>query len=460
MSDSRRIVLYDLNPQTCRNGQCRLLSAWTAAMPDRPRFSILTSLEASLGAPPDLLIVRPSPDESFAGTCATFRRYWPETPLLAVFCGHWTGISDAIACLNDGIDDFDCCPLNRVELLARLQRLRPARAASVLAQNLPEQSPLPDFLVGRSPRFLHAIERLPRLAMSDATILLLGETGTGKEVFARALHYLGARKGHPFIPVNCGSLPDHLLENELFGHVKGAFTDAGSTETGLLSAAEGGTLFLDEVDALSMSAQVKLLRFLQDREYRALGSAKTLVANVRVIAATNADLNERVRARQFREDLYYRVNVLSLRVPPMRERIEDVSLLANHFLRRFRPQSQPTAVRFSPAALQKLGAYHWPGNVRELEATIQRAVVLGRNPTINAADIDLPIETPDSNAHILGLHEAKRMAVGQFEKTYLINLLSNHGGNISQAAREAGKERRSFQRLVRKHQLDRDLFKK
>jgi DNA-binding NtrC family response regulator len=249
------------------------------------------------------------------------------------------------------------------------------------------------------------------------------------------------------------------VENELFGHMKGAYTDASSPEKGLIAEAEGGTLFLDEVDSLSKSAQVKLLRFLQDREYRPLGSARSQSANVRVLAATNADLWHLVQSKQFREDLYYRINVLALRLPPLRERIEDIAPLALHFLHRYATQYRREAQQFSAEALNKLRAYGWPGNVRELETVIQRSLLLTSASIIQADDIELPVPYACTGSGDASFREAKLRVVEQFERAYLISLLSAHKGNITQAAKQAGKERRTFARLLQKHQLEGNTFR-
>jgi DNA-binding NtrC family response regulator len=389
------------------------------------------------------------------------RKRWAAVPFLAVFCSYWVGVDRVARCLNDGIDDFLRCPFRRDETIARLERLLAYSGSARHAGRDRERSWQPETLIGRSPKFVWVLDRLQSMSQSEATVLLHGETGTGKEVFGRAVHYLGPRRGRAFIPVNCGSLPDNLFENELFGHVKGAYTDASTSEHGLLRAAEGGTIFLDEIDSLSASGQVKLLRFLQDHEYRPLGSSLNLRADVRVVAATNANLRSLVETKMFREDLFYRLNILSLRIPPLRDRPEDIPLLAEHFLRRFRPQSQPTALRFSPAVIQKLLSHKWPGNIRELEGVISRAVVLCRNAVISTADIDLHLdEAAEPVPAQSNLKEAKQTMVETFERLYLIGLLDNHGGNVSRAAREAGKERRTFQRLVKKYNLNREQFRK
>jgi two-component system response regulator AtoC len=289
-------------------------------------------------------------------------------------------------------------------------------------------------------------------------VLITGETGTGKELFARAIHYAGPRKGKPFVPVNCGALPDHLVENELFGHARGAYTDAASGQQGLVAESEGGTLFLDEVEALSPAAQAKLLRFLQDYEYRQLGSPKTHRADVRVIAATNVDLKAEVEAQRYREDLFYRLSVLLLRIPALRDRGEDIPLLARHFARRYaRRQGRPQP-HFSDDAVACLMAHGWPGNVRELEAVVQRSVLMARSGTLEAEDIELLAGEPGERSTLRAFQEAKSSAIDSFERSYLTRVLTVHAGNISEAARAAGTDRRALQRLMRKHGIDRRLF--
>jgi two-component system response regulator GlrR len=307
-------------------------------------------------------------------------------------------------------------------------------------------------VVGQSASMQRAAERVALIAQTDVTCLLSGETGTGKELFARAIHYLGGRKHGPFVPVNCGAIPDHLFENELFGHRRGAYTDAQSNEVGLLAYAENGTLLLDEVDALSASAQVKILRVLQEREYRPVGSAHIVPANIRIVAATNCNLLRRIEARQFREDLYFRLNVLSLTIPPLRERLDDVPLLAAHYVREYASAHHRAVTGFDDSMVARLQAYRWPGNVRELQTVVQRAVLTAKSPLLTAADLDLPEAAPNASAH-LTLKAAKSVAVSQCERTYLSAVLQQCEGNVTQAAKLAGKERRSFQRLLRKYSI-------
>jgi two-component system response regulator GlrR len=296
------------------------------------------------------------------------------------------------------------------------------------------------------------LRRIPLLATVDATILITGETGTGKELVARALHYCGHRRSGPFVPCNCGALPDHLVENELFGHATGAYTDARSEQKGLLAIADGGTLFLDEIESLSLNGQVKLLRLLQDREYRPLGSSQIHRADLRIMAATNVKLSELVAKKQFREDLFYRLNVLQLDLPPLRERLGDVPGLARAFLRRFADQVNRPALRLSEDAFRAMQAYEWPGNVRELESVIQRAAVLTKACTIDSADLQLPGSDP--SLPTIRFEIAKQKAIHGFEHAYLVELLSQAEGNVSRAAQLAGKDRRSFLRLLRKCNLN------
>lgn len=311
-------------------------------------------------------------------------------------------------------------------------------------------------LVGEAPVFVKAIARLPSIARASVPALLLGETGTGKELVARAIHYLSARKASPFVPVNCGSLPDTLLEDELFGHERGAYTDARLSRVGLIAQAAGGTLFLDEVDSLTPRAQVALLRVIQDNLVRPLGSSVEQPVDVRFVAASNTDLSVLVRQRAFREDLYYRLCVLQLRLPPLRERKEDILPLARHFLRKHALRDRVTP-HLSAEAEAALRAFHWPGNVRELENTIIRGIHLAEAEEIEVADLALAgVDEPTvpDPAPTRSFSEAKREVVASFERGYLLRLISQHRGNVSNAARSAGKERRELGRLLKKHQLN------
>jgi DNA-binding NtrC family response regulator len=286
-------------------------------------------------------------------------------------------------------------------------------------------------------------------------VLITGETGTGKELFAHAIHSLSKRKSGPFIPVDCGSLPEQLAENELFGHCRGAFTDAHRDQRGLAAMAEDGTLFLDEVDALSLANQAKLLRFLQEGTYRALGAERFMRSNARVIAASNQSIEDRVQQGHFRSDLYFRLNVLRLHLPPLRERREDIVLLARHFLdHEF--ASEPLRKSFSAAAIHKIESHSWPGNVRELFNAVQRAAVCSRGQSITPHDIPLANEGATAESNVIsgeGFQRARRRAIEQFERVYVENLLARHSGNVTRAASEAGKERRSFGKLVKKYNL-------
>lgn len=326
-------------------------------------------------------------------------------------------------------------------------------------------------LIGGSPCFLKVTAMIPVLSMSKSTVLISGETGTGKELFARAIHYCGNRQSKPFVPVNCAALPDHLIENELFGHSKGAFTGALIEKPGLLHEADGGTLFLDEIDSLSLSVQSKLLRLLQDQEFRPLGSTKSRTIDVKIIAATNSDLRYLVEGRQFREDLFYRLNILSVILPPLRDRKDDILILANHFLKVYAKEFGKEGITIGHSAKAKLLSHTWPGNVRELVGVIQRTVAMGAGERLEAQDFDLPkvekLGLPDPTVTLMsrGVISAdysfqvmKTKVIEEFERAYLSEVLSTHQGNISQAARAAKKERRAFQRLVHKHGLDRRKF--
>jgi DNA-binding NtrC family response regulator len=295
---------------------------------------------------------------------------------------------------------------------------------------------------------LRTAERIAATARTDLPVLITGETGTGKELFARAIHFMSRRRNHPFIPVDCGGIPDHLFENELFGHVRGAFTDAHTEQRGLAAVAEGGTLFLDEVESLPLAAQAKLLRFLQERQFKALGSERWAQADVRIVAATNRDLVKQTAEKEFRPDLYFRLDVLRLELPPLRERPEDIPLLARYFLAQHEPAGR--ARSFSPAALRRLTSYHWPGNVRELLNVIQRAIVFSKGAQIDACEIVLSQTTTTDRRDF---RTAREETIESFERAFVQELLQRHQGNVTHAAKEAGKERRAFGRLIKKYGL-------
>jgi DNA-binding NtrC family response regulator len=373
--------------------------------------------------------------------------------MLAILCGR-AGQEQIPFSLLGSLDDYIFSPFHPTEFTFRIRRLLTG-SPEVCARDEKLQHERLREVVGDSPALCQVLAKIPLIAACDSTCLLEGETGTGKELFARAIHYMGPRHNKPFVPVNCGAFPDHLIENELFGHAKGAFTDASSSEPGLIAYAQDGTLFLDEVDALSLAAQVKLLRLLQEHEYRQVGSPRILRSNARIIAASNADLRQAIAARDFREDLYHRLNVLRLPIPALRDRAGDIPILATHFLYRYAEKHKKNVRHLSGGAQRKLATYSWPGNVRELEGVIQRAVLMSEGPFVQAADIDLGDSSlPEDSGRMLPLRAAKAKLMCQFERSYLIEVLTTHCGNVSHAARAAGRERRSFQRLIKKHSIN------
>lgn len=320
-------------------------------------------------------------------------------------------------------------------------------------------------LVGEAPCFVQAVEQLSTVEKSDAAVLLMGETGTGKELFARAIHYLSGRADGPFVALNCGSLPDTLLEDELFGHERGAFTDAHLRRSGLIAQAENGTLFLDEVDSLTARAQVVLLRVLQDKKFRAIGACGEQQANVRILAATNARLEQLVQQGTFRADLYYRLSVFTVSLPPLRSRRNDIVVLASHFIKKH-TRSDRGNVRLTPAAAAALIDYHWPGNVRELENAIIRAGHRAkRDEWIDVQDLGLPLPQEEQAESVCeqvpssrSFQNLKHQTIMLFERKYLINLMMECQGNVTRAAHTAGKERRALGRLLQKYQIDPKSF--
>jgi DNA-binding NtrC family response regulator len=302
------------------------------------------------------------------------------------------------------------------------------------------------------------VEKIPLVARSNSPVLITGETGTGKELCARAIHYLSPRRDHPFIPVDCAALPDHLFENEVFGHARGAFTDAHRDQKGLVALAEGGTLFLDEIDSLSLGAQAKLLRFMQERTYKPLGSNRFLQARLDVVAATNHDLEAMVRAKQFRSDLFFRLSVLRLHMMPLRERRGDIALLARHFLEMACAQAGVARKTLALATIGKLTNYDWPGNVRELYNVIQSAVVFSEGAQILPRHIARPSGAMPDEPDRSSFRAARAGVLEEFERRYVEDLLRECDGNVTHAARLAKKDRRAFGRLIKRYNIQRELL--
>jgi two-component system response regulator GlrR len=384
---------------------------------------------------------------------ASLQRAFPHRPVLVTTTHPDT--FDFFRVLEMGASDFLLPPLRRSELLPRLMRqARVTCCSDALVQKLKEDIGLKQ-MIGESPTFLDKVRCVPRFARCDATVLISGESGTGKELFARAIHYLSPRADRPFVPINCGALPENLVESEIFGHKRGAFTGAASDQAGLIGEAEGGTLFLDEIDCLTPQAQVKLLRFLQDGEYRSVGSHQILRANIRVVAAANADFSHIVREKKFREDLFYRLNVLALALPALRERPGDILLLTHDFLEKQAAIAGTRPKNLSLAALNQLLSHSWPGNVRELQNVLMRAIVMSDRDQIEPSDLDLPEE--GHAAEDQSFRTMKSRVVWRFEHDFLATALRAHHGNITRAASAVKKNRRAFWQLLRKHNLLADV---
>jgi two-component system, NtrC family, response regulator GlrR len=401
------------------------------------------------------LVLPPGLDARACALVQSVRKAFEDAPVIVVI--EECEAARVLELLRAGASDFVAAPPKVTELVPRVLRLLEQSARTDgLEQSLKRKIGLRQ-LVGESGNFLTEINKIPLVARCDSRVLICGETGTGKEVCARAIHHHSPRAHKPFIPVNCGAIPSELIENELFGHERGAFTGATSARPGLIQEAEGGTLFLDEIDCLPLLAQTKLLRFLQEKEYRRLGSTATRRADVRVIAAANRPLEESVREGRLRQDLFYRLKVITLTLPPLRERPDDVLPLARHFLDKYAAEFGRPVAGLTPDASRKLSDYDWPGNVRELEHTIERAVIFCESASLSWSDIPLPgAEAPSARE---SFRQAKARVVEQFEKSYIQQLLASHQGNISKAASAARKNRRAFWQLIRKHHIDASKYK-
>ncbi len=367
----------------------------------------------------------------------------PDLPVV-IITAHGS-IPDAVKATQEGVFAFLTKPINREELLETIETAL-AGAPSTPASWSEE-------IVTRSSVMADLLQQAERVAHSAVSVLVSGPSGSGKELLARAIHKASPRANAPFIAINCGALPEQLLESELFGHVKGAFTGAVSRHQGLFQAADGGTLFLDEIGDMPLPLQVKLLRALQERQIRPVGSTETIPVDVRLISATHRDLEQAMQQQDFREDLYYRLNVVNLNLPPLRERPEDIPLLARFFVERAAQRHNSKVKGLSPGALTLLAQVAWPGNVRQLENVIEQVVALSTTPIIAEGSIAQALSSQD---HVLPTFNDAR---ADFERRYLIKVMQITEGNASQAARIAGRNRTDFYKLLNKYNLEPAQFK-
>jgi len=316
-------------------------------------------------------------------------------------------------------------------------------------------------IIGNTPAMQKVFSTIETVAISDSSVMITGESGTGKELVARAIHKMSSRKNSPLVPINCSAITETLFESELFGHIKGAFTGAFDNKKGLLEYANNGTVFLDEAGDIPLSIQVKLLRAIQEREIRRVGSNETIRIDVRFISATNRDLRQLIKEGRFREDLFYRLNVIEINLPPLRERREDILILASHFLGKYSTKQNKDIKGFSPETVAILENYSWPGNIRELENAIERSVVMCRGSLITVHDLPAHISKGYQPANTERITEkyrdARRRMIESFEKNYFAQLLNQTGGNISRASEIAGIDRSNLAKLLKKYP---DVYKK
>lgn len=358
--------------------------------------------------------------------------------VVVMMSGH-SNVTEAVEAMKQGAFDYLVKPFDKPQLLQTVQKALTLR--TVLVENLALKRQMQDRIahtqvIGSSPVWRHIRQLVEQVAPSRATVLLSGESGTGKELVANLLHRLSPRAEQPFVTINAAALPSTLLESELFGYEKGAFTGAQLRKLGRFELANHGTLFLDEICEMPMEVQAKLLRVLQENTFERLGGTRTVQVDVRIVAATNKDLAQEVAAHRFREDLYYRINVIAISLPPLRKRADDIPLLVHHFLRKYNHQNQKAITAIQQQALQRLQAYHWPGNVRELENVIERAVVLAQGSTIGIAELpphlqdQEPVIVPDAH-FVLPVHTT----LAEIEREAIVQALRHSGGNRQAAAR-------------------------
>jgi DNA-binding NtrC family response regulator len=436
---------------------------------ERPGLTCLTATDGEIGLRvlederPDVVLTDLTmPNVDGMQVLARARELDPEAVVM-IITAHAT-VESAVAAVKAGAWDYVAKPFSADELRLAVERALRQRRLATENRRLREQLQTTftvEGLVGKSPVVAQVVEVVRKAARSEANILIHGESGTGKELVARAIHANSPRASQAFVPVDCASLPEQLLESELFGHERGAFTGAVRTKPGLFETASGGTLFLDEIAEMPLGLQSKLLRALQERQVRRIGGTRLLPVDVRLVAATNRDLAAEAAQGRFREDLFYRVNVIAIHLPPLRDRRGDAVLLAYHFLRRYSATRDRKLEGISPETLEILEGYHWPGNVRELQNVIERACALAEGPLLEPRDLPESLRGPRRAGGPVGpapsvdrpLKTAKADWIKTFEQQYLVEVLRQHDGNISQAARAAGIDRKTIHRLMTKYRI-------
>ena len=452
--DRARVLVVDDEPEMCQT--CRKILArhghevWLAE-------SGAAGLQALRETPIDLAVIDLRlPDMDGLEVLRQAKRINPDI-IAIIITAHGT-VDTAIEAVREGAFDYLLKPFSMAELEVTTQRSldhrRLVEENRELQGELSSMKPFTE-IVATSPQMQKVLETIRKLATSEANILLAGESGTGKELAARAIHKASRRRHRPFVPIDCAAMPENLLESEMFGYEKGAFTGAVGSKRGLLETAADGTAFMDEIGELPLTMQSKLLRVLQDHQFRRVGGTELLRTDFRLIAATNRNLREMVKDGTFREDLYYRLNVVTIELPPLRDRPSAIAPLARHFLRHF-VEKTGKEVKISNAAMMIMERYHWPGNVRELMNVLERAVSLTEFNQITPLDLPLTIlesvkGTVPSNEE--SFRAAKRRVIEEFESRYISEVLSETAGNVSEAARRCGMQRSAFQRLMAKYRL-------
>ena len=450
---SRNTVLVVDDDKAHRTMLKTLLSGWGYAISEADDGS--TAIEMARENPFDLVLmdirmIKVSGLEALG----EIKNYNPAIPIIIMTA--YSSVETAVEALKKGAYDYLTKPLDFDELRLTMERAMDhthlKEENRLLKASLGEKFDRHN-IIGNSPQMIDLFETIAQVAPSEATVLITGESGTGKELIAGAIHYNSERKDGPFVKVNCAALTETLLESELFGHEKGAFTGAHRRKDGQFSLADGGSLFLDEVSEMPLSMQVKLLRVIQEREFTRVGGEEVIRVDVRIIAATNKDLAEEMAAGRFREDLYYRLNVVTLKMPPLRERKDDIPLLAQHFLKTFAEKNQKRIKGFTPQAMGRLLSYDWPGNVRELMNAVERMVVLSRVDYVDEPDLPPGIlEQSGEKAGIPGpLDLPADLPLEEVEKASILKTLQSAGGNKSEAARRLGITRRTLHQKLKKY---------